>query len=209
MQVVTISADILPFELRSINPTEGGNNGGVTVEMNGSHFRPDMRVWMLHGGDTLFADTLYYSSYYQAFAHFDLKGVDTGYYSMGVLNYCEGEAMLQDVFHVTEASSDGLGYHMVFPNSPRPNRTISMVLEYGNMGNTDIQGAVLEVQSVGGTYISLTPEGLAQQNTTLLLPLSIEGEPEGLLRPGSYGTITIYGYTAGSLVFAIKEAHSN
>ena len=209
MQVVTLSADILPFELRSINPTEGGNNGGVTVEMNGSHFRPDMKVWMLRGGDTLFADTLFYSSYYQAFAHFDLTGVDTGYYSMGVLNYCEGEAMLQDVFHVTEASSDGLGYHLVFPNSPRPNRTISMVLEYGNMGNTDIQGAVLEVQSVGGTYIALTPEGLAQQNTTLLLPLSIEGEPEGLLRPGSYGTITIYGYTAGSLVFAIKEAHSN
>ncbi len=205
MQVVTVTADILPFELRSINPTEGGNNGGVTIEMNGSRFRPDMKVWMLHGGDTLFADTLFYSSYYQAFAHFDLNGVDTGLYSMGVLNYCEGEAMLQDVFHVTGASPDGLGYHLVFPNSPRPNRTISMMLEYGNMGNTDIQGAVLEVQSVGGTYIALTPEGLSEQGTVLRIPLSIEGEPEGLLRPGSYGTVTIYGFTAGSLVFAIKE----
>ena len=126
-------------------------------------------------------------------------------YSMGVLNYCEGEAMLTDVFHVTEESPDGLGYHLVFPNSPRPNRTISMMLEYGNMGNTDIQGAVLEVQSVGGTYIALTPEGLSEQGTVLRIPLSIEGEPEGLLRPGSYGTVTIYGFTAGSLVFAIRE----
>ena len=64
---------------------------------------------------------------------------------------------------------------------------------------------MLEVQSVGGTYISLTPEGLSQHSTTIRLPLTIEGEPEGLLRPGSYGTVTIYGYTAGSLVFAIKQ----
>ena len=113
--------------------------------------------------------------------------------------------MLTDVFHVTEESPDGLAYNMVFPTSPRYNRTITMMLEYGNTGNTDIEGAVLEVQSVGGTYIALTPEGLAQQNTTLLLPLTIEGEPEGLLRPGSYGSITIYGYTAGSLVFAIRQ----
>ena len=205
MQVVTVTADILPFELRSINPTEGGNTGNVTIEMTGSRFRPDMKVWMLKGGDTLFADTLIYSSYYQAFARFNLKDADTGYYSMGVLNYCEGEAMLTDVFHVTEESPDGLAYHMVFPTSPRVNRTISMMLEFGNTGNTDIVAPVLEVQSVGGTYISLTPEGLAQHNTTLTLPLTIEGEPEGLLRPGSYGTVTIYGYTAGSLVFAIKQ----
>ena len=205
MQTVTITADILPFELRSINPTEGGNNGNVTVEMTGSRFRPDMKVWMLHQGDTLFADTLIYSSYYQAFARFNLNGADTGMYSMGVLNYCEGEAMLTDVFHVTEGSPDGLAYHMVFPTSPRVNRSISMMLEFGNMGNTDIEGAVLEIQSVGGTYISLTSEGLREQNTTLLIPLTIENEPEGLLRPGSYGTVTIYGYTAGSLVFAIKQ----
>ena len=205
MQVVTVTADILPFELRSINPDEGGTGGDVTIELNGSRFRPDMKVWMLKDGDTLFADTLIYSSYYQAFARFDLKNADTGYYSMGVLNYCEGEAMLTDVFHVTEESPDGLAYHMVFPNSPRPNRTISMMLEFGNTGNTDIVAPVLEVQSVGGTYISLTVDGLAQQTTTLRIPLSIEGEPEGLLRPGSYGTITIYGYTAGTLVFAIKQ----
>ncbi len=124
---------------------------------------------------------------------------------MGLLNYCEGEAMLTDVFHVTEGSPDGLSYHMVFPHSPRPNRTISMMLEFGNTGNTDIEGAVLEVQSVGGTYISLTPEGLGEQRTVLLIPLTIEGEPEGLLRPGSYGTVTIFGYTAGTLVFAIKQ----
>ncbi|MBR3413120.1 MAG: hypothetical protein IKG81_10585 [Bacteroidales bacterium] len=205
MQVVTVTADILPFELRSINPTEGGNTGNVTIEMTGSRFRPDMKVWMLHGGDTLFADTLIYSSYYQAFARFNLKGVDTGYYSMGVLNYCEGEAMLTDVFHVTEGSPDGLSYHMVFPTSPRYNRTISMMLEFGNTGNTDIVGAVLEVQSVGGTYIALTPEDLRTQSTVLRIPLTIDGEPEGLLRPGSYGTVTIYGFTAGSLVFAIRE----
>ena len=53
-------------------------------------------------------------------------------------------------------------------------------------------------------YIALTPEGTTEGRTVLQVPLSIDGEPEGLLRPGSYGTINIYGFTSGALLFTIK-----
>ena len=204
-QVVKIHADILPFELRNINPTYGGNDGKVTVELNGSRFRPDMEVWLENGGDTLRPDQVIFESFYKAYARFELSGVDTGDYNIGVHNFCEGESTLDDAFRVVPPSPDGLGHNLIFPNSPRPNRTIAMVLEYGNIGNTDIENVVLEIESVAGSYIALTTEGLNEQKTTVTVPLNIPGEPEGLLRPGSRGTVTIYCYSAGSLVFVTRQ----
>ena len=204
-QVVKIRADILPFELRSINPSYGGNDGKVTVELNGSRFRPDMEVWMENGGDTLRPEYVIFESFYKAYARFDLNGVDTGDYNIGIYNYCEGESSLDSAFHVLPPTPDGLAHNLIFPNSPRPNRTIAMVLEFGNVGNTDIENAVLEIESVAGSYISLTTEGLQNRGTIVTIPLNIPGEPEGLLRPGIRGTVTIYAYTAGSLVFVTRR----
>lgn len=204
-QVVKIHADILPFELRSINPNYGGNDGKVTVELNGSRFRPDMEVWLENGRDTLRPEYVIFESFYKAYVRFDLSGVDTGDYNIGVHNFCEGESTLDDAFRVVPPSPDGLGHNLIFPNSPRPNRTIAMVLEYGNIGNTDIENVVLEIESVAGSYIALTTEGLNEQKTTVTVPLNIPGEPEGLLRPGSRGTVTIYCYSAGSLVFVTRQ----
>lgn len=205
VQAVTISADIIPFELRSVSPSSGGNTGKVTVELTGSRFRPDMKVWMTGENDTLLPDTVIYVNYYKSYATFDLRGADTGLYDVGVLNFCEGEAVLADAFEVVSGQPAGLSYNLVFPHSPRPNRNIVMTLEFGNIGNVDITGAVLEVRSLAGTTIALTSEGLQQRETVLSVPLTIEGEPEGLLRPGMQGSIAIYGYTGGSLAFQIKQ----
>ena len=79
-----------------------------------------------------------------------------------------------------------------------------MMLEFGNTGNVDLHDQVLEVTSISGMPISLTPEGISQQQSTIQIPLTIEGEPQGLLRPGSYGTVNIYGYTSSGLVFSVK-----
>jgi hypothetical protein len=65
---------------------------------------------------------------------------------------------------------------------------------------------VLEIESVAGSYISLTTEGLQNRGTIVTIPLNIPGEPEGLLRPGIRGTVTIYAYTAGSLVFVTRRS---
>ena len=204
-QPVVISADIIPFELRSVSPIMGGNTGKVTLELTGSRFRPDMQVWMAGMTDTLFPDTIIYVNYYKSFATFNLAGKDTGMYDVGVLNHCEGEAVLADAFRVIPGVPDNLGFNLIFPASPRPNRNIVMTLEFGNIGNVDIIGAVLEVSSVGGAWISLTPEGLQDHLTTILVPLTIDGEPEGLLRPGQQSTIPIYGFTAGTLIMTIER----
>jgi len=200
-QATTIRADILPFELRDVDPNEGGNTGYVTLELTGSRFRPNMEVWMRQGGDTIHADTLIYESYYRSFARFNLANRDTGAYDVGVSSYCEGESVLNDAFRIVAGEPEHLVTNLVFPNAPRPNRMAVLTLEFGNLGNVDIRNAVLEITSAGGCPISLTAEGLSAHSTTLQIPLTIEGQPDGLLRPGSSGTVNIYTYTSGSLIF--------
>lgn len=204
-QATGIRADILPFELISCEPNHGGNTGLTTVELTGSRFRPDMQVMMRRGNDTIRCQNLQYDSYYRVFATFDLNGNDTGVYNVSALNYCEGEATLNHAFTIEPGRPDDLLYKIDFPNAPRPNRNIVLMLEFSNNGNTDIQNAILEIISVGGAHISLTPEGLNQHQTSLTIPLTIDGEPNGVLRPGAYGSINIHCFTSGSLIFRINR----
>jgi len=203
-QNVVVRADILPFELNAVNADHGGNTGEVTVELTGSRFRPGMTVTLRDGSEEIIADTLIYVNYYQCFATFDLTGRTPGVYDVTALNNCEGEAVLTDGFTIEDGTPSGLSYNLVFPSSPRPNRNIVMMLEFGNTGNIDLHDQMLEITSMGGCPIALTPEGTTEGQTVLQVPLSIDGEPEGLLRPGSYGTINIYGFTSGALLFTIK-----
>ena len=203
-QNMIVRADILPFELLAVNDNHGGNTGVVTVELTGSRFRPDMAVCLSNGTETICADTLIYVNYYQAFAQFDLTGHTPGVYNVSAENFCEGEAVLANAFTIENGQPSGLAYNLLFPSSPRPNRSVVMMLEYGNIGNVDLRDQVLEITSVGGAPIALTQEGLTQQQTTLRVPLSIEGEPARLLRPGSYGSLNIYCYSSSALIFTIK-----
>ena len=205
-QAVTLSADILPFELREVSPIVGGNNGMVTVELTGSRFRPDMRVWMRRDSSTvIIPDTVIYDSYYRAFATFDLDGKDTGVYSMGVLNYCEGEAILDNAFTIKEGSAENLSTNLILPQTPRPNRIVVMMLEFGNIGTTDIMAPVVELESMGRSYISLTSEGLADHQTTLRIPLQVENDLSYLIRPGARGSVTIFCFTSGEMAFSVKR----
>ena len=204
-QNIVLQADILPFELRNINPSYGGNSGVVTIELTGSRFREDMPVWLENENDTIYADTLIFINYYQAFAQFDLTGKDIGTYTIGALNLCEGAAYLEDAFEIQHEVPEGLATNLIFPNNPRLNRTISMVLEFGNIGNVDIYVPIISLVSHGGSWIALTTDEISEHTTTLQIPLQIEGDPIGILRPGSYGTLTIFAYTSGQLVFTIKR----
>ena len=83
------------------------------------------------------------------------------------------------------------------------------MLEFGNIGNVDLHSQVLEISSDGGCPIALRPEDVHLNQRVLHIPLTIEGEPEGLLRPGSYGTINIYTYTSSILLFSVKPVEND
>ena len=208
-QPTVLRADILPFTLMSVDANHGSNTSEVTVELTGSRFRPDMLVSLRNGNDTIWADTLIYESYYQVLVRFNLKGRELGQYDVCALNFCEGEAVLPNGFTIEEEAPYNLGYDLIIPGNPRPYRSVVMLLEYGNIGNMDLHDQVLEISSDGGCPIALRPEDVRLNQRVLRIPLTIEGEPEGLLRPGSYGTINIYTYTTSILVFSIQTVKNN
>ena len=204
-QSIMLQADILPFDLRNISPTYGGNTGKVTIELTGSKFSVDMTAKLYNAEETIMADTVYFQSFYKAYATFDLTDKPLGMYSIGINSLCEGDAYLENAFEIRQGEPERLSINIIYPNSPRPNRNIIMMLEFGNTGNVDITAPVIRLTSVGGSWIALTSEGLVNHETDMLIPLQIEGAPQGVLRPGSYGIINIFCYTSNALVFTIRR----
>ncbi len=205
-QEVVIRADILPFELRDVTPRQGGNTGRVTVMLTGSRFSADMQVLLNNAqGETIRPEKIKYDSYYKAFATFDLSGKTVGTYSVSVVKSGEETSTLQDAFRIVAGTPENLYTNLIFPQSPRPNRTVVAMLEYGNVGNTDITDPAVVISSIASTPISLTADGLALDNTTIRVPLQIAGDVDGLLRPGTAGFTNVYVSTVDNLTFTITR----
>ena len=94
----------------------------------------------------------------------------------------------------------------MIPEGLRQNRYTILTLEFGNIGNVDIPAASVRI-STGeeGPWIGMRRGELNIHKSELTIPLKIAGEPEGVLRPGVRGTISIYCYTSNTLIFRVEE----
>ena len=202
-QTMTIEADILPFEIRSITPNHGGNTGKVTVKLIGSKFRHDMEVSLCNAQDTIHPDTLIYVNFNEVFVTFDLTGAALGYYTVRATNYCAGTTYLHNGFLVEEGEPENLATNLIIPSGLRANRYCCLTLEYGNIGNTDIVNPRIVLRSLGESWIGLRRGELNIHRTELEIPTHSDGEPDHVLRPGVRHTITIYCYTNAEMLFSI------
>lgn len=190
VQRAQIEADILPFQLSSIEPAEGGNNGRVTIALTGSRFRPGMQVWLRRGSDTIRADEFQFADYYRGYASFDLKDADTGRYSLGINNLCDGYDELSQCFSIREGEGQNLVYDIVSPGFMRQGTTAAFTLEYGNFGTTDITNKVLDIRSYNN-YIGTSSEHLYQENRHLRIPLKVPDQRRCVLPPGASQQVRI------------------
>ena len=209
-QMVTIEANILPFEIRAVEDNVGGNTGKMTVKLIGSKFRYDMPVKLFMGSpedSTMYniieADTVYYVNFNEVFVTFNLEGAAEGVYSIEAYNYCAGFTYLMDCFMIVSGLPENLATNLIIPEGLRQNRYCILTLEYGNIGNTDIVNPRLKLCSLGGSWIGLERGEINIHKTELDIPTVNEDEPKGILRPGVRHTVSIYCYTNGSLEFVI------
>ena len=217
-QMVTIEANILPFEIRAVEDNVGGNTGKVTVKLIGSKFRYDMPVKLFMGSpedgtmyNIIEADTVYYVNFNEAFVTFNLEGAAEGVYSIEAYNYCAGFTYLMDCFLIVPGLPENLATNLIIPEGLRQNRYCILTLEYGNIGNTDIVNPRLKLCSIGGSWIGLERGEINVHKTELDIPTVNEDEPDGILRPGVRHTVSIYCYTNESLEFVIysnDEVHN-
>lgn len=202
-QEISLKAIILNFEIRNVNPSTGSNRDYITLEISGSKFVPLLHVWLQNANDTIQPDTIIYVNRSKVFVTFDLLGASLGYYDVMAHNFCEGITSLEDGFEIISGDAGRLGIDIVTPTTARPYRVTSFTVEFANIGFTDINNPTISIISHTGAPIALTSEELSLGLTQLSVPLQVDGEPPGILRPGVSGTVVIYTYTSAGIGITI------
>ncbi len=203
-QNINIKSEILNFEIRSINANKGGNTGKITVALLGSKFNSFMIVKLVKGSDTIYAEALQFIDITKVYVRFDLRDAVPGFYDVIVEHLCEGTIEISNGFEVKSGTPNYLSLNAIAPNNVRNGRVASFTVEYANLGNTDIVAPSIDIISHAGSPISIDAAGLANNATTLQIPLQIQGEPNNILRPGVVGSVVIYTRTIAGLGFTIS-----
>ncbi len=206
-QEIKIKPEILSFEVRSINANKGGNSGKITVQISGSKFNAYMKISLVKGSDTIYAEQLTFVDLTKVYARFNLKDAAVGFYNVLVEHLCEGIIEIPNGFEVKNGAPNYLSVNAVAPNNVRANRITSFTVEYANLGNTDILAPAIDILSYTGSPIALNTSELNNNNTMLHIPLQINGEPDNILRPGVTGSLVIYTKTSAGLGFTITVAN--
>ncbi|MFZ4707945.1 MAG: CARDB domain-containing protein, partial [Bacteroidales bacterium] len=116
-QQIDVKAEILNFEIRSVNPSSGGNTGQVTLKITGSKFDPLMQISLENGVNSIIADNLMFIDYSKLFATFELTGILPGVFDL-VIEKQNGDTLsLQDGFEIVEGSSPNLSIYIILINS--------------------------------------------------------------------------------------------
>ena len=227
-QAIGLLAEILPFEIRSVEANRGGNTGRVTVQLNGSQFQPGMRIFLRNGGQMIMARTARYDNPIKVFATFDLREKESGLYDVLAIQRDGDTAILENGFSIIEGIEPDSKYGDVFgftctisslitsddgtlntfvdrPVSVRPNRTFSFRILYQNQGTIDIPAPSRILLSLQGAPIALDPGDLPLAQQELILDLKEKNGPPDILRPGAKGSITIYAQSIAPLQFQILE----
>lgn len=204
-QEISLLADILPFEIRNIVSNKGGNTGPVTIMLYGSKFDPNMTVYLDSQGVMIPAEYLHFVDITKSLVTFNLKDHNIGRYDLVAINSAGDSVRLEKAFDVIQGESSRLGLSILHPANSRPNRISAFSIEFGNIGNVDLVSPVIKLESMGGAPIAFETSGLLDKETELLIPLSLPGEPPGILRPGVSGSIVIYTISTHGLGFIVTR----
>ena len=189
-----IRAELLMFEVRSVNPNRGGNVGNVTIEINGAQFRESMSARLVSpSGDAVETTKVYFNDSTSVFATFDLAGRETGVYDVHLENPNGGIGTLTDGFEIISGIGAQLFTQLITPQSVRADREAVVWLEYENVGDTDMAAPLLIVRSNTPLEIYDNIVDIEDSNNRGVLLLGISDDRlAGVLRPGARNRIPLF-----------------
>lgn len=229
IQNIELKAEIIPFEIRSVDDVVGGNTGNVTIRLDGAKFTEDMEVRLEDGTlGTHIAHTLSFISSTRIYATFNLSDANLGIYDVTAER--DGEtASLADGFEVvaggagTTTGTGGAGVTGFFcsitnigtdqelaqnishPSAVRVNRVVPITIEFGNAGNVDIPCPSRFLMSLRGAPLTFDADDFSENKQELFLEFNEPGGPPGILRPGAIGSITVYAFSSHPLFFYLAK----
>jgi parallel beta-helix repeat protein len=202
-QPITLYAEILNFEIRSINANTGGNTGTVTVQVNGAKFDSTTVILLATATDTIYAQSVAFESSIRLYPTFNLEGKTIGVYDVLAKKQTGEIVGLDSAFNIVQGTASNLVTNVLRPTNTRANRVITLRLEYTNAGNTDIVNPIVILKSAGGAPLGYVPERLSDGITELTILLQEPGNSSNRLRPGASGTVLIYTKSSSALGFTL------
>ena len=219
-QAVTIFAQVQPHSLNTVEPNFGQKTGGTTVKINGFKFTENESVLLVSSQDTILAYSSQYVNPTQIFTTFDLREAVLGTYDIWVFNQND-TSIMTNAFEVKEGliipgiigngSSQGgvsgssscvsVSYDEdaaleINVEAPEFSRAIwpaaTIYIHYKNISGADIPVPRRIFVSERNLSMSLDIDKISEGKPFLALELKEPGGPEGILRAGAEGTITIY-----------------
>lgn len=204
VQEITLLAQIIPFEIKTIQADRGGNIGPVTVELTGAKFQSGMSFQLEKEGNIVIPHlALQVVNPTLAYATFDLQDRELGLYAVRGIRLDSAETVLSDAFEIVEGIPAELSVTIDAPEQVRVNRNFSMVITFENIGNVDLPINEKVLIGVDGIPVNLNVDNLA----TGFNALRIDDDPlNNTIRPGESRSILVYATAnkIGQLNFKIK-----
>ena len=218
---------ILTPAIYANSPTKGANIANVTLKLEGAGFMEDMEVKLSKGQIELNAISYISSGPTESFATFNLVEVETGMYDLSFSRKDGFAYTLENAFEVIEGKGilgpNQLGnvgescpiptfnldhfleWNLIAPPETRPDRVITIEVNFQNTGPIDIPAPKRIFVSEGGAPIGFSEQELAEEKTQLVLEFREANGPPEVLRAGAKGSITVYAKASAPLIHNIIE----
>lgn len=178
---LNLLASNVAFDLQTVSPAKGSNQGIATTVLNGAGFTADTVVELLNGmGNAVATATTRVISQNRLFATFNLVGVPAGTYAVRASKPGFTDT-LAAAYQVVVGVPGDVRVDIIVPGSVRGGRIYTGYIDYENVGDTDVVTPVIFVMASSQITFDLS------SNPTVLedrfLAISPEG-PAGILAPG-------------------------
>jgi len=221
-QNITLKAEKLPFLITGVQSSSGGNIGNVTIKISGSLFTNNLTATLSKPGTTITASAIYYTNSITVYATFNLQGKPLGIYDVTLTKPDTTIAVLPQGFSIVAANNGGINNgggintgagdgnapgcdpgaagginsqlvtQLVMPARVFGGWVFVIQINYNNPTNSDIPAQVRTLYSENGLPVALTSAGLGSATSSLVLQLTEQNGPPGIIRAGGSGTITVY-----------------
>ncbi|MCY2990022.1 MAG: right-handed parallel beta-helix repeat-containing protein, partial [Planctomycetota bacterium] len=180
-----LTTSAMDFSLSVVSPATVGNTGPVTLTIQGGKLTEDATYELIDpDGRAVAASAVFSTDSATAYATFNLVGHPTGAYDVRV-GGSGSPKVLADAVNVIVGSPGQVESHLSTPSAVRAGRYGELVIEYTNVGNTDVAAPLLMVSVDNGGIVTESGE----QQKVFLLGIANSG-PAGVLAPGAHGTAT-------------------
>lgn len=177
----TVLAENIEFDLQTVSPSRGSNQGRATTILTGAGFTDETIVELLNGsGGVVATAATRVINQNRLYATFDLVGVASDLYAVRASRPGFSET-LPAAYHVVVGQPGDVRVEIITPGSVRAGRIYTGYIDYQNIGDTDVVPPLIFVVSSSAITFDLTKDPSILEDR--FLAVSPDG-PAGILAPG-------------------------